>query len=462
MTNRLWPQAALLSNNRWLKRAILIVAVSLVLIGLMDWRKGEAQQKATPLRWRLGERLFQEQRFTTAKGDLVTSCAICHTVDDDPQGTRAYTDFFNRSWVPYRTQDPRRSEIRNSPTILDAGLTPRLHFDGEFGSLEELVKGTFSGRPMGWLPGEEVQAFNQVQSVLLQDKGEAAGGSYREQFKKAYDVELEKLSRDQIISLVSKAVADYLRTLNSKRNSPYDRFVQLNGLDAAPAKGETGRAFGEKMLAKLSELEAKRAVKFPEGFNRAALDGYKIFLRADGQPSAGNCVVCHAPPLFTDYSFHNLGISQVEYDQFHGAGEFAALPIPNAANAKRPSAKFRETPTAAKPGEVDLGFWNFVDLKTSPLRRNGESDDQLLERTIGAFKTPTLRHLAYSFPYMHTGSYSTLEDLLKELIRLSELARAGRVRQADDELVKIKLTEADIAPLVTFLNSLNEELKRSY
>lgn len=462
MTNRLWLQAALLSNHCWLKQGILIIAVSLALIGLMDGRKGEAQQKANPLQLRLGERLFHEQRFTTSKGDLVTSCAICHTVDDDPQGTRAYTDFFNRSWVPYRTEDPRRSEIRNSPTILDAGLMPRLHFDGEFGSLEELVKGTFSGRPMGWLPGEEAQAFTQVQSVLLQDKSEAAGDSYREQFKKAYDVELESLSRDQIISLVSKTVADYLRTLNSKRNSPYDRFVQLNGLDTAPAKGETGRAFGEKMLAKLSELEATRVIKFTGGFNRAALDGYKIFLRADGQLSAGNCVVCHAPPLFTDYSFHNIGISQVEYDQFHGEGEFAALPIPNAANARRPSAKFRETPTAVKPGEVDLGYWNFVDLKSSPLRRHGESDDQLLERTIGAFKTPTLRHLAYTFPYMHTGSYSTLEDALRELMRMSDLARAGRVRQADDELSKIRLTDADIAPLVAFLNTLNEELKRGY
>ena len=79
---------------------------------------------------------------------------------------------------------------------------------------------------------------------------------------------------------------------------------------------------------------------------------------------------------------------------------------------------------------------------------------------IGAFKTPTLRHLAYSQPYMHTGAYVSLEGVVRELIRLSEMARAGRIRQADEELPKIRLTEADIAPLLAFLSTLNEGLTR--
>jgi hypothetical protein len=42
---------------------------------------------------------------------------------------------------------------------------------------------------------------------------------------------------------------------------------------------------------------------------------------------------------------------------------------------------------------------------------------------------------------------------------LSELARAGKVRQADEQLARINISEADIAPLVAFLRTLNEELK---
>ena len=148
-----------------------------------------------------------------------------------------------------------------------------------------------------------------------------------------------------------------MRTLNSKLNAPYDQFAKTNGLDLSPGSGEPAKAYAQRVLAKLSELEAKGALKLFGDFNPAALEGYKIFLRTEGKTSAGNCIACHAPPLFTDFSFHNLGVTQTEYDQFHGAGKFATLPIPDAAKAIRPAVKFREYPTPAIPGQVDLGFW---------------------------------------------------------------------------------------------------------
>src|SRR5262245_34958174 len=113
----------------------------------------------------LGERLFKDDRFSTPEGDLPASCSNCHMFDQDPQGPRAYADFLNRSWVSSRAQDRRRLGVRNSPTIFDVAEAPRLHHDGEFGSLEELVKGTISGRPMGWLPGEEARGFEDAPAV---------------------------------------------------------------------------------------------------------------------------------------------------------------------------------------------------------------------------------------------------------------------------------------------------------
>lgn len=100
-----------------------------------------------------------------------------------------------------------------------------------------------------------------------------------------------------------------------------------------------------------------------------------------------------------------------------------------------------------------------MSLNDSPLRRPGESDNQYLERMIATFKTPTLRNLGFAQPYMHNGAYPSLESVLSELIRLSALARAGGVRSADEGLSKIRIAEADIAPLVDFLNSLNEDLR---
>ena len=407
---------------------------------------------------RLGERLFRDDRFSTPNGDLINSCSHCHMLDEDPQGVRAYTDFFIKSWLPFREDDPRRLMVRNSPTILDAGEMSRLHYDGEFSSLEELVKGTFAGRPMGWLPGEEEKAYDQMRAVVLNDAGSAStpGYTYLEQFQKAFQVDLKKLSREETVDLIARAVANYCRTLTTRKNSPYDKFIAVNRLEKEPADGETGVEFAGRLLGRLKALEAKKTLRLTREFDHKALQGLKVFLQAD----RGNCASCHAPPLFTDQSFHNIGISQREYDRLHGEGKFATLPIPDADVARRPAATFRETPSSKKPGEADLGFWNFIDLKTSTLRRPGESDDRLLRRMIAAFKTPTLRNLNYTQPYFHDGSLHSLEEVLTEMMTLSEMARGGRLREADDELAKIRLTPSDIPALVAFLNTLNEDMKK--
>ena len=414
----------------------------------------------TTLRARLGFRLFKDDRFSSPQGDLQNSCSSCHLLDEDPQGTRAHTDFFARSWVPWRAGDRRRDELRNSPTILDAALMPRLHFDGEFSSLEGLVKGTLSGRPMGWLPGEEEQSFDRVRGVILKDAGVGAdpGGSYRALFKAAYDVDTERISKTELIELTVTAITDYLRTLKTTRSTPYDRFVKANGLDIGLNVTEDPKQFGNRLLAKIADLEKNRLLKLANDFDAVALKGMKVFFRADGAGSRGNCVTCHTSPLFTDFSFHNMGISQSEYDQVHGERSFAALEIPGT-QSERPSRQYRETPSLKKPGCADLGYWNFVDVKNSALRRAGESDSRFLQRMIGTFKTPTLRDLAFTYPYMHTGGYTTVESALGELMRLSEMARAGHVREGDDELARIMISQADVGPLVTFLMTLNEDLK---
>lgn len=417
---------------------------------------GQTQpRKDSSAQIRLGLRLFRDARFSSPQGDLQNSCASCHLLDEDPQGMRAHTDFFSRSWVPWRGADPRREGLRNAPTILDSAVMPRLHFDGEFGSLEELVKGTLAGRPMGWLPGEEDQAFDRVYEIIAKDKS----ANYRAEFKTVFGIDPVELGRDEVIDRATKAIADYIRTQNSARTTPYDRFVQANKLSVEPAKGEDPKSYAARLLDSIEALEKKRALTLTAGFRGNALNGLKIFFKTDGTGSIGNCVSCHTPPLFTDFSYHNLGVSQSEYDRVNGNGSFLDLAIPGATEAKRPTPRFREVPVKRTREFADLGHWNFVDLKQSPMRRKDETDDQFLARMIATFKTPSLRNLAYTQPYMHTGGLTTIEDVLSELMRLSDLARAGRVRSGDPELARIQIAEADITSLVAFLQTLNEEFK---
>jgi cytochrome c peroxidase len=408
----------------------------------------------------LGKRLFKDARFSSPEGDLANSCNSCHLLDEDPQGFRVHTDFFNRSWVPWRKEDPRRVELRNSPTILDCASMPRLHLDGEFSTIEALVKGTLVGRPMGWLPGEVDRALDQVFKVITSDapiRG-PSGSDYRAQFASAFGADITRTSRDQVIELVVRAISDYLRTQRTSRTAAYDNFVKLNGLPSEPLAGESPQSFAQRSLDRIQSLDSRRALKLLPDFDAAAAAGYKVFLSTRGR-SSGNCVTCHAPPFFSDFSFHNMGVSQSEYESIHGNGSYSTLEIPDSAGAQRPDNRFREIPSAEHTDWVDLGFWNFIDLKSSPLRRKGETDNQLLRRMAGAFKTPTLRNLAYSYPYLHNGSINSVEGTLEELRRLSEMAREGLIREPDDELLRIDISRSDIHLLFAFLKSLNEDPK---
>jgi cytochrome c peroxidase len=68
----------------------------------------------------------------------------------------------------------------------------------------------------------------------------------------------------------------------------------------------------------------------------------------------------------------------------------------------------------------------------------------------GAFKTPTLREVARTSPYMHDGSLRTLEDVV------NFYSNGGRRNPAQDpEIRPLQLTSAEKRALVAFLKSLS-------
>jgi cytochrome c peroxidase len=58
---------------------------------------------------------------------------------------------------------------------------------------------------------------------------------------------------------------------------------------------------------------------------------------------------------------------------------------------------------------------------------------------------------------MHNGQFDTLDDVIDFYKDVSDQARAGTLRNSADNLQGIALTNSDVAPLVAFLNSLNED-----
>ena len=83
---------------------------------------------------------------------------------------------------------------------------------------------------------------------------------------------------------------------------------------------------------------------------------------------------------------------------------------------------------------------------------------QLLDRAIARFKTPGLRDLSHSAPYMHNGQFDTLTDIITFYRDTSTLARTpGALRNGAPELQGIALLAGDSTALVAFLRSLNED-----
>ena len=127
--------------------------------------------------------------------------------------------------------------------------------------------------------------------------------------------------------------------------------------------------------------------------SQGAQRGFKLFL------GKARCTKCHSGFNFTDEKFHNLGI---DWDT----------------------------------DQADLGRYKVT----------GNSED------IGAFKTPTLREIARTSPYMHDGRFASLLEVM-------EFYNQGGIKNPhlDPLMIPLNLTEQENLDLVEFLLSLNGE-----
>lgn len=401
----------------------------------------------------LGRVLFHETRFSNPQSDMEVSCASCHA-DSDPLGSRAFTELFQRSWHPWRNEDPGRETLRNTPTLLDVGQHAFIHMDAEFATLEEQARATFTGRNFGWLPGEESTAKRRIVNAFEQDP------ALIRQFERAFHTAISDLSQDDLLDNMARATADFMRTLKSRFNSPYDHFIAENGIPERPDKDEDPKVYASKILERLYALETTTQLKLTETFGPLQLEGYKIFLRTEGRDASGNCVSCHVPPLFMDNTFHNTGVSQMEYDNIHGTGAFEKMEVPQRTSEAAPPSHFAAINHRRDSARVDLGHWNFARIESSPLRQPGDTPDSFFNRTIATFKTPTLRHLGSTDPYMHSGEFDYVEWALMQKVESAFLTRMNQMRNPSDEMKRVHITQDEFPQLVAFLNALNDAGER--
>lgn len=318
-------------------------------------------------------------------------------------------------------------------------------------------------------------------------------------------LEVDQASDQEILDRVAALVDQYLRSLRFATDregryqaSPYDAFLRKNSLPQRPDAGESDLAYSRRLRDLLAGLTQPAFVTPADGqfaslaqpfwFGPEELQGLKVFLAEPprnppaGLAAIGNCLVCHPAPHFTDFDFHNSGATQWEYDTVHGEGAFAGILIPSLAeratapqdylppSATHPdaTARFASVPVRTRPGFVDLGIWNVYGNPETPAAQDGlqallssrfgtTEAEVLLARSVALFKTPGLRGLSLSAPYLHTGQASTLESAMFFYRFTAELGRAQALRNPDPEISRVFLSRFDGAPLSAFLRSLNED-----
>ncbi|MFP2931751.1 cytochrome-c peroxidase [Pyxidicoccus sp. 3LG] len=146
----------------------------------------------------------------------------------------------------------------------------------------------------------------------------------------------------------------------------------------------------------------------------------------------GRCNTCHAgnvvSPLFSDQKFHNIGIAAHKQDFVKLARE--GLKVVRTGDEKQIDELALETRFS------ELG--RFLVTKQ--------------ENDVGAFKTPTLRNIGITGPYMHDGSLTTLWDVMDHYNK-------GGVANPylDGGMQRLGLTEPEIDDLVAFMFTLTDE-----
>ena len=153
--------------------------------------------------------------------------------------------------------------------------------------------------------------------------------------------------------------------------------------------------------------------------------GLKIFI------GKGACILCHDNPNFTDSDFHNIGVPQGRLPEDTGRYDGIKQLLEN---------PFNGGGIYSDNTDVSQRILDFLE----PTQQHK-----------GQFKTPTLRNVALTAPYFHTGDFPTLVSILE--FNGAEVPTTEFAGMREGTLEPINLNEQEINDLVEFLLTLTGE-----
>lgn len=234
----------------------------------------------------------------------------------------------------------------------------------------------------------EAQAVGPIQNPIeMGNTHEAAVATVKK--IDGYVMQFKKIFPDSGVTIdnIGKALAAFERTLVSGP-APYDYNESYKRFATLEPEDLTDlKTDSPELYAEYEDLKRKVAA---EPMSESALRGQDLFFS-----KRVGCSACHVGANLADEQYHNLGIGM---------------------SVKEP----------------DLG--RYTETK--------------VEKDKGAFKTPTIRNVALSAPYMHDGSQATLEEVVEHYNKGGD-----KNPWLSDKIVPLKLTPQEKIDLVEFMRA---------
>jgi cytochrome c peroxidase len=353
----------------------------------------------------LGHLLFFDAGLS-ANGQI--ACATCH------EPVRLFTD--GRA-----TSEGLGTTARNAPTLVGAAHSTWMYWDGRRDSLwAQALAPLEASVEMGSTRVAVARRATTQSSTrplyrrvfgITPDFGDATrfppnAGPFGDVNARAAWNRMSPEDRraiDRSFANVGKAIAAYERLLRPGP-SRFDRYVrslrgQSRGTPADPA-------------ARLTESEVA---------------GLRLFISVERTL----CLRCHNGPLLTNQSFHDIGTAATtsgvpDFGRFLGVQSVLIDPF----NCLGPYSD-------AAP--EDCGHLRFLD-KTH------------VGSEVGKFKTPTLRGLSRTEPYLHDGRFATLAEVIEHY------RNPGAGKNQPLEITPLDITDIEARALVAFLETLDGDV----
>jgi len=250
----------------------------------------------------------------------------------------------------------------------------------------------------GRAPSLEAQAVGPIANPIeMGNTHEACAATvrgiagYRKQFESIFG------AAGVTIDNIGRALASFERVLVTGP-SPWDSYKQLADFEKAYADDIADlKELKQEDEELYNEYQQLKQASAAQPIRPSAIHGGELFFS-----DQGGCTACHVGANFTDEKYHNLGVGM------------------------------------DKPADqIDWGRFEVT------------KDD----KDRGAFKTPTVRNVAMTGPYMHDGSQQTLEEVI------AWYAKGGHPNEhLSADIKKLSLSDQDQKDLVEFLKALTGPL----